>query len=65
MLLRTTSVATSIGICCGSDYGGFGTNNAWIRCYGGGAGQNRCQYHNGVCFMSLNATSWTAASDER
>ena len=65
LLLHTTSNTTSIGMCCGSDYGGYGTNNAWIRYYGGGDGQIRCQYNNGGLFMSINATSWTAASDER
>ena len=44
---------------------GYGLNNAWIRCYGGGSGQIRCQYNNGGFYMSINATSWTAASDER
>ena len=64
-LLHTTSPAKSIGICCGSNYGGYGTNNAWIRCYGGGSGQTRCQYNNGGLYMSSISTSWTAASDER
>ena len=40
-------------------------HNAWVRCYGGGAGQIRCQYNNGGLYMSINATAWTAASDER
>ena len=44
---------------------GYGLNNAWIRCYGGGSGQIRCQYNNGGLYMSINSTSWTAASDER
>ena len=44
---------------------GYGLNNAWIRCYGGGSGQVRCQYNNGGLYMSIFATSCTAASDER
>ena len=65
MTLHTTSTSRSTGIWCGSNYGGYGTNSAWIRCYGGGSGQIRCQYNNGGLYMSINSTSWTAASDER
>ena len=63
--MQTTSNVQSTGICCGSDYGGDGTTNAWIRCFGGGAGQIRCQFDNGGLVMSINASSWSAASDER
>ena len=63
MTLHTTSTSRSIGIWCGSNYGGYGTNSAWIRCYGGGSGQIRCQYNNVGLYMSINSTSCTAASD--
>jgi hypothetical protein len=43
MLFQTKSSGKSIGICCGTQYGPYGTNNAWIRCMGRGAGAIRCQ----------------------
>ena len=56
MLLHTSPTAKSIGVCCGSKYGGYGSNNAWIRCYGGGSGQLRSQYNNVGLYMSINST---------
>jgi hypothetical protein len=46
MLFQTNSSGKSIGIWCGTQYGPYGTNNARIRCMGGGAGAIRCQSHN-------------------
>lgn len=37
LLLHTTANIKSIGICCVSDYGGYGPHNALLRCYGGGS----------------------------